>query len=182
MLKNKALLLDRDGVINEDYGYVSTIDRFHFIEGIFDLCKLALDKGYMIIVLTNQSGIARGYYNLENFQRLNEWMVAQFDKQSIPIRHVYFCPHHPEGLQPAFTKECECRKPRAGLFYQAAADYNLDLSQSIAIGDKERDMKAAQTAGVGARILISTSPHCEAAQYIVQSHSEILKILSHVSK
>ncbi|MBW8308201.1 MAG: D-glycero-beta-D-manno-heptose 1,7-bisphosphate 7-phosphatase [Candidatus Paracaedibacteraceae bacterium] len=178
MLQNKALILDRDGVINKDYGYVSTIEQFHFIDGIFDLCQAALAKGYIIIIITNQSGIARGYYTLEDFERLNEWMVAQFDKQSIPIRHVYFCPHHPDSLQPAFAKECECRKPKAGVFYQAAADYNLDLSQSIAIGDKERDMKAAQTAGVGTRILIASAPHCAAAQYVVQSHAEIMVLLN----
>jgi D-glycero-D-manno-heptose 1,7-bisphosphate phosphatase len=173
---NKALILDRDGVISHDYGYVSVSEQFHFIDGIFDLCQLALLKGYLIIVITNQSGIARGYYSLRDFERLNEWMITQFKAHSIPISHIYFCPHHPDSKLPEFNKRCDCRKPKAGLFIQAAMDYNLDLAQSIAIGDKERDMVAAEIAGVGTRILFSSQP-CEAAQYVVQSHREIIDLL-----
>ncbi|AIK97272.1 D-glycero-beta-D-manno-heptose 1,7-bisphosphate 7-phosphatase [Candidatus Odyssella acanthamoebae] len=176
MSQNKALILDRDGVINHDYGYVSAPEQFHFIDGIFDLCQVALARGYLIIVITNQSGIARGYYSIEDFERLNEWMIAQFEIHSIPISHVHFCPHHPDSNLPEFAKSCDCRKPKAGLFHQAATDYNLDLTQSIAVGDKVRDMVAAQTAGVGTRILLSSLP-CDAAQYMVQSHTEIIDLL-----
>jgi D-glycero-D-manno-heptose 1,7-bisphosphate phosphatase len=141
LVKNKALFLDRDGVINIDKGYVHKIEDFEFIEGIFDLCKSYQDKGYLIIVITNQAGIARGYYTEEDFLKLSEWMKKEFAKKNVIITDIFYCPHHPD-----FTGECECRKPKPGMILEAAKKYNIDLSKSILIGDKITDIEAGKRA------------------------------------
>jgi D-glycero-D-manno-heptose 1,7-bisphosphate phosphatase len=143
LVKNKALFLDRDGVINIDKGYVHKIEDFEFIEGIFDLCKSYQDKGYLIIVITNQAGIARGYYTEEDFLKLSEWMKKEFAKRNVIITDIFYCPHHPD-----FTGECECRKPKPGMILKAAKKYNIDLSESILIGDKITDIEAGKRAGI----------------------------------
>lgn len=147
-LKVKALFLDRDGVINVDHDYVHRSDQFDFIEGIFDLCRRFGDAGYKIIVVTNQSGIARGKYSEEDFEILTSWMCEAFLKEGVEITHVYHCPHHPE-----ITGECDCRKPLPGMLLAAQAAYHIDMPSSVMIGDKERDIKAAQAAHVGRTIL-----------------------------
>lgn len=177
MLDKKALFLDRDGVINRDDGYVSTPGKFHFIDGIFDLCRHAQSKNYLVIVVTNQSGIARGFYSVDDFHTLNNWMLDQFKIRAINISHVYYCPHHPEGCVPEFTQACNCRKPNPGLFTNAAADYHINLSQSVAVGDKERDLRAAYTAGVGTRILLTTGQICPIAHHHVTSPTDIMKLI-----
>jgi len=140
---NKALFIDRDGVINVDKVHVSRKEDFEFKSGIFDLCRSYLDKGYHIIVITNQAGIAKGLYSETDFLRLTSWMVKQFDKQGIKISKVYHCPHHPD-----FTGLCECRKPNPGMILQAKKDFDLDIEQCILIGDKESDLEAGRRAGI----------------------------------
>ena len=100
----KALFLDRDGVININHGYVSKKEDFDFIDGIFELCRKARKKGYAIIIVTNQSGIARGYYSEDEFKRLTRWVEHQFWKQGIQILHTFHCPHHPD-----YSFSCCCR-------------------------------------------------------------------------
>jgi len=140
---NKALFLDRDGVINVEKDYLYKIEDFEFINGIFNLCKYYTDLGYIIVVVTNQSGIAREYYSKEDFSRLTVWMKEVFSKNSIAIKDVYYCPHHP-----AISGECSCRKPKPGMLLDAAEKHNIDLSNSIIIGDKERDIEAGLNAGL----------------------------------
>ncbi|XQW86976.1 D-glycero-beta-D-manno-heptose 1,7-bisphosphate 7-phosphatase [Thalassotalea piscium] len=153
---NKALFLDRDGIINVDHGYVYQSENFEFVEDIFSFCQLAQDKGYLLIVITNQSGIGRGKYTVEQFQELTEWMKEQFKSNKVNINAVYFCPHHPMKGQGEYLKECDCRKPNPGMIIQAAAEHNVDLKQSIFIGDKVSDMKAAEAAGIDKRILVAS--------------------------
>lgn len=140
--KNKALFLDRDGIINEDYGYVHKIEDFKFTDFIFDLCKKYQDQGYMIIVVTNQAGIAKGFYSEEDSIKLNHYMVNEFKKKGIIISKTYYCPHRDED-------SCNCRKPKPGMFLQAIKEYNIDPIVSIAIGDKMSDLEAANKAGIG---------------------------------
>lgn len=142
---NKALFLDRDGTINIDYGYVYQIENFDFINGIFELCQKAQEKGYLIIIITNQSGIARGYYTDEDFHNLNRFMVNEFAKKDIKITDVFYCP----------DLEGNRRKPNCGMFIEAKEKYNLDMKTSISLGDKERDVKAAKKAGVGKNFLFN---------------------------
>ena len=139
----KALFLDRDGVINVEKEYLYKIEDFEFIDGIFELCHYFSKLGYKIIVVTNQSGIARGYYTTENFDTLSRWMSNEFYKRDILIDAIYYCPHHPE-----ITGECSCRKPKPGMLLDAQKDFNIDLKNSIIIGDKERDIEAGLNAGL----------------------------------
>ncbi|MGZ3756172.1 MAG: D-glycero-beta-D-manno-heptose 1,7-bisphosphate 7-phosphatase [Mucilaginibacter sp.] len=145
----KAIFLDRDGVINIEKNYVYRISDFEFIAGIFDLCRKYQKEGYLIVVITNQAGIARGYYTEADFFELTDWMLAEFTKQGISISKVYFCPHHPD-----FTGECDCRKPNPGMILQAAKEFNIDLSASVLIGDKDSDLQAGKNAGIGTLIKI----------------------------
>ena len=139
----KALFLDRDGVINVEKDYLYRVEDFEFIDGIFDLISYYQKLDYKIFVVTNQSGIARGYYSENDFKHLTEWMISEFLKYDIKIEQVYFCPHHPD-----ISGECSCRKPKPGMILEAAKIYNIDLEHSIMIGDKERDIEA----GLNARI------------------------------
>jgi len=147
MLK-KALFLDRDGVINHDAGYTSKVDDFHFIEGIFELCRKAKQLGYLIIVVTNQAGIGRGYYSEQEFLLLTEWMRRRFIAEGAPITDVYFCPYHIEYGIGRYRQDSFDRKPNPGMLLKAAEEYNIDLLHSIMIGDKESDLAAATSAGV----------------------------------
>ena len=142
---NKALFLDRDGTINVDYGYVYQIEKFEFINGIFELCQKAQEKGYLIIVITNQSGIARNYYKDEDFHILNKFMIDEFAGKGIKITDVFYCP----------DLDGERRKPNCGMFIEAKEKYNLDMKTSISLGDKERDIEAAKKAGVGKNFLFN---------------------------
>ncbi|WP_321778888.1 D-glycero-beta-D-manno-heptose 1,7-bisphosphate 7-phosphatase [Sulfurimonas sp.] len=140
---NKALFLDRDGVINIEKDYLYKIEDFEFICGIFELCKYYQNLGYIIIVVTNQSGIAREYYDKNDFNRLTSWMIDEFLKKDIKIKKVYYCPHHPN-----ISGTCDCRKPKSGMLIEAKNDFDIDLKNSILIGDKERDIEAGLNAGL----------------------------------
>lgn len=153
---NKALFLDRDGIINVDHGYVHKPEDFEFVEGIFELCRIALSKDYKIFVITNQAGIARGYYDIPTFELLSQWMTEQFTTHGIEITKVYYCPHHPTTGVNQFVKSCRCRKPEPGLILQAQKEFAIDLKASIFIGDKLSDMQAAKNAGVESRILVNS--------------------------
>ena len=139
----KALFLDRDGVINVEKEYLYKIDDFEFIDGIFELCSYYQNLGYLIIVVTNQSGISRGYYSQEDFNILTKWMIQEFSKKNIKINKVYFCPHHPD-----ISGECSCRKPKNGMLLEAQKDFSIDLRNSLLVGDKERDIEAGLNAGL----------------------------------
>lgn len=150
---NKALFLDRDGVINLEKNYVHKIEDFEFIDGIFELTKYFQDKGYLIIVITNQAGIGRGYYTEEDFHKLNDWMIDQFKQRGILITEVYYCPFHPTHGIGKYKKDSFDRKPNPGMILNATRKYNINLSESILIGDKESDIEAGKSAGVGMNIL-----------------------------
>lgn len=155
--RNKALFLDRDGIVNQDKGYVSTHQDFVFTPGIFALCTRAQDLGFHIIIVTNQSGIGRGYYTEADFQSLNTWMLARFKQQGIYITAVYHCPHHPTAAQDKYLQACLCRKPEPGMLLTAEKEHHINLSRSILIGDSERDIIAGKRAGVGKNILHQSS-------------------------
>jgi len=148
----KALFLDRDGVINVEKEYLYKKEDFEFIEGIFELCRYYQDLGYLIFVVTNQSGIARKFYTEEEFSKLTQWMLKEFEKEGIHIQKVYHCPHHPE-----ISGECDCRKPKPGMLREAAETFGVDLKNSIMIGDKERDIEAGINAGLRETYLFDES-------------------------
>lgn len=154
--KQPAVFLDRDGVINLDHEYVCQIKDFVFIDDVFDSCLHFNKLGYQIVVITNQSGIARGYYTPEDFQRLNQWMLAQFKEHGVDIKGVYYCPHHLEKGIGQYKIACNCRKPKPGMLLQAVKEHHIELSQSILIGDNLSDIKAGKAAGVGKNFLVQT--------------------------
>lgn len=149
MFKNKALFLDRDGVVNVDYGYVHKKEDFHFIDGIFSLAAAALREGFLIIIVTNQAGIGRGYYTEAQFHELMDWVKDEFRRRGAALHAFYFCPCHPTHGIGSYKKESPFRKPAPGMLLQAASDYNIDLKASLMVGDSLTDMEAGRTAGIG---------------------------------
>jgi D-glycero-D-manno-heptose 1,7-bisphosphate phosphatase len=156
---NVALFLDRDGVINVDKSYVWRIDDFEFLPGIFQLCRAAQTVGLLPIVVTNQAGIGRGYYTEQDFQTLTEWMLAEFRARGIGIGRIYHCPYHPtEGIGD-YRRESPDRKPNPGMIFRAQHDLDLDLSQSVLVGDKDSDIDAGRAAGVGYNLKVVHGVH-----------------------
>lgn len=148
-MKQPALFLDRDGVVNIDTGYTHRQDQFEFIAGIFELVAKATGYGYKTFIVTNQAGIGRGYYTEQEFWILMDWVSQQFSEAGGSIEKVYFCPHHPEHGIGQYHQACTCRKPAPGMLLKAGHDYAIDFSNSIFLGDKKTDMDAGRAAGVG---------------------------------
>lgn len=151
-MANSGLFLDRDGVINHDYGYVHLIKDFKFIDGIFKLVEQAVKKNYKIIVITNQAGIGKGFYTEDTFLELNNWMCGVFSDYGAPISQVYYCPNHPKGIG-KYQKSDFRRKPSPGMLLEAQNDFDLDLSSCVLIGDQKTDIEAGLSAGIGCNIL-----------------------------
>ena len=143
----KTIFLDRDGVVNKEVRYLYKLSDFEFIDGIFDACLYFQKLGYEIVIVTNQSGISRGYYNENDYLKLTEWMLGQFNDNGINILDTFYCPHGPESL-------CECRKPKPGMLIEAKHKYNISMKDSWMIGDSESDIKAANAAGISKTILV----------------------------
>jgi D-glycero-D-manno-heptose 1,7-bisphosphate phosphatase len=154
MTKPPALFLDRDGVINHEVGYLHRAGDVRWVEGIFSLARTASQLGYKLVVVTNQAGIARGYYRLDDFHALMDWMRAEFVRQGAALEGVYFCPYHPEGSVAEFRREHQDRKPGPGMLLRAAADLGLDLARSVMVGDRCSDVAAANAAGLRQAFLL----------------------------
>lgn len=153
-MTRRCIFLDRDGVINKDTGYVWEWKNFEFFSGAIDALKYLSDAGYLLTIITNQSGIARGYYSLEDYNILTEKMLHSLQTAGIKVLGVYYCPHHPAGSVKKFSVRCNCRKPEPGMIFRAAIDHDLELKSSIFVGDKLTDMRAAFLAGIERRILV----------------------------
>ena len=153
--KNKALFLDRDGVINEDYGYVYQVQKFHLIENIKILIKEANLSGYKIIIITNQAGIGKNLYTNNDFKKLTKYMKDLFIKDGCYVDAVYHCPYHPTQGIGRYLKNSYDRKPNPGMLLKAQKDFNLDMSKSILIGDKISDIEAGNNAFINNNILFS---------------------------
>jgi D,D-heptose 1,7-bisphosphate phosphatase len=143
---NKAVFLDRDGVIIEDNArYISDCYNIKFLPKVVDAIKLL--KDYLIIVVTNQAGVAKGYLTKKQVQKINISIQNTLAKKGALIDAFYYCPHHPEGIIKKYTKKCNCRKPKDGMLQEAALDWNIDLSESFLVGDKISDVQAGNEAG-----------------------------------
>jgi D-glycero-D-manno-heptose 1,7-bisphosphate phosphatase len=150
-----ALFLDRDGVINVDHGYVHRQDQFDFIPGIFELARFWTNEiGWPIVVVSNQAGIGRGYFDETTYADLTHWMCERFAAEGGAIARVYHCPYHPTHGLGEYRRAHPWRKPSPGMILQAAADLSLDLARSAMVGDQVSDMEAAAAAGVPLRILV----------------------------
>lgn len=150
METRNVLFLDRDGVINVDVGYLSDPAQLEFIPGSIEAMKEAQTRGYDIIVVTNQSGVARGYYTEEDVQALHAEMSRRLDAEGVHILAYYYCPHHPEGTVEAYKKACDCRKPNPGMLTKAIEEWHVDIDGSFLVGDKPSDVEAAESIGMRA--------------------------------
>lgn len=148
----RAFFLDRDGVINVDHGYVHTPEKTVWVSGIFELVCDAVAHGYLPIVVTNQAGIARGYYGEQEFLCYTAWVHEQFRAHGASLAATFYCPHHPQFGE---KQICFCRKPEPGMLFAARDLFMLDMSHSVLLGDKVGDLQAAEAAGVGQRMLVS---------------------------
>ena len=173
-MQKKAIFLDRDGVINKEKNYLYKKEDFEFIDGVFEACRYFQEIGYQLVVVTNQSGISRGYYQEEDFHKITKWMLEQFESQNIKILDVFFCPHGPEST-------CNCRKPKPGMLLEAKEKHKIDMKNSWMIGDKEADVGAANAAGIKNTILVKTGHDIDEtnsnAKFILKSIKNTLDII-----
>ena len=171
----KTIFLDRDGVINKEKNYLHKKEDFEFIDGVFDACLYLSNLNYEIIIITNQSGISRGYYTESDFRKINDWMIKQFSLKKINILDTFYCPHSPED-------NCECRKPLPGMLLQAQKKYGVDMNNSWLIGDKEDDISAANSSGIFNTILVRSGHKINEskskAKYFLESMHESINIIS----
>jgi len=170
----KTIFLDRDGVINKEVNYLFKILDFEFIDGIFDACHHFQKLGYKIIIVTNQSGISRGFYSKSDYQLLTKWMLNQFENNGIQILDVFYCPHDPKS-------NCKCRKPKPGMLMKAKNKYNTDMNNSWMIGDKEDDIQAAVYAGIKNTVLVRSGHNVDEsnskAMFFLDSIKDIKRII-----
>lgn len=156
---NRALFLDRDGVVNREVGYLWKAEQIEFMPGIFELCRTAQQRGYKLIVLTNQSGIARQLYSETDFHTLMGCMIAEFTRQHVRLDGYYYCPHHPDHGVGKYRLDCAARKPQPGMLLSAARDHGVDAAQSVLIGDRCSDIGAGTAAHIGKVLLFQgTAP------------------------
>ena len=171
----KTIFIDRDGVINKEINYLYKIDDFEFIDGIIDACLYLQSLSYKIIIITNQSGISRGYYTLNDYQKVTQWMLDQFKYKSINILDIFHCPHGPDST-------CDCRKPKPGMFLKAKTKHNIDMEKSWMIGDKEIDTIAANSAGIDNTILVRSGHRIDEsnsnAKIILDSILQVKQIIT----
>ncbi|MCE0558092.1 D-glycero-beta-D-manno-heptose 1,7-bisphosphate 7-phosphatase [Motilimonas sp. E26] len=151
-----AVFIDRDGVLNVDHGYVYEVDDFEFVEGAIEACQEIKQKGYLLVLVTNQSGIGRGYYSEDDFMNLTEWMDWSLADRDVDLDGIYYCPHHPEATVEEYKQVCECRKPAPGMLLTATKELGIDLANSYFVGDKTADIQAGIAAGVGTNVLVET--------------------------
>ena len=156
MKKNTAVFLDRDGTINEEVGYLDSLDKFKVIPSAYEAIRLINESGMKVVVISNQAGVARGFFTEDFVKITHEHLETALRKKGAYIDNFYYCPHHPtEGIKP-YRKDCNCRKPAPGMLLRAAKDLNIDLTKSYLVGDRFRDMEAAKKAGVKRVVLAST--------------------------
>lgn len=170
----KAVFLDRDGVINIEKEYLYKIEEFEFIDGVFESAIYLQKLGYKLFIITNQSGIARGYYSLDEFNKLSTWMMDEFSKKGVKIEKLYFCPHGPDD-------NCSCRKPKTGMIDDALKEFDIDLAQSILIGDKISDIECAKNAKIGLSVIVKSGHIFDEkevnADFIIDSIKDIPNII-----
>ena len=170
----KTIFLDRDGVINKDVGYLHKIDEFEFIDGVFEACLFFQKLDFEVIIISNQSGISRGFYPLADYKALTKWMLHQFKIEKISILDTFYCPHKPDA-------KCNCRKPMPGMLNKAREKFNIDMRKSWMIGDKETDIKAANLAGIKNTILVRSGHLIDEtnsnARFVIDSIKESRQII-----
>jgi len=174
-MSGRALFLDRDGVVNAEVGYLHRPEEVRFVEGIFSLCRAAAGLGYRLIVVTNQAGIARGYYTEADFDALMEFMRGALRAEGVELDAVYYCPFHPEHGVGRYKQEHEDRKPGTGMLRRGAREFGVELSESVLVGDRCSDVAAANAAGLRQAFLIggTEAAKCDGEYVGVESLAEV---------
>ncbi len=147
-MKRPAIFLDRDGTINEQMGYINHLSRFHILPGVAEAIGLLNKNNYLVIVVSNQSGLARGYFSLELLEHIHIYMKDTLKKSGAEIDAIFYCPHYPRGKIKEYAIECDCRKPKTGLIKQAMERFDIDLEKSYMIGDHFTDLEFASNSGL----------------------------------
>ena len=145
---NKAIFFDRDGTLNVDLDYLCDFEKFQWIDGAVEAIKFLNDNNYLVIVVTNQSGVARGFFTEDDVKSFHKQMNEELKKFDAHIDEFYYCPHHPQGVIAKYKIDCECRKPKSKMIEDACKKFNIDKSKSLMIGDKVRDVECGENAGV----------------------------------
>ena len=174
-MRKRALFLDRDGVVNEEVGYLYRTEEMRFVDGIFSLCRTAAGLGYRLIVVTNQAGIARGYYSEADFEALMEFMRGELRTEGVELDAVYYCPFHPEHGVGRYRQEHEDRKPGTGMLRRGAREFGVELSESVLVGDRCSDVGAANAAGLLQAFLMrgTEAARCGGDYVSVESLAEV---------
>jgi len=176
-MRLKVFFLDRDGIINKDIGYLHDIDKFEFVDGIVEVLQEIQKKGFKLIIVTNQSGIGRGYYSLAKYQLFNDLLIKKLKSVGINILDVFYCPHTPEDL-------CECRKPKPGLINMASSKYQIDKTKSWMLGDKISDIESANNASIYKTILFTNETLSKTSlfkpKYTFNSMVDILNLVKFI--
>ena len=144
----KTIFLDRDGTINRESGYINHFSMFEFIPGAIDALKLFKKNGWQTVLITNQAGVARGYFTEEFLQNVHQQMQELLKKENAELDAIYYCPHHPDVGEFPFKKNCKCRKPKTGLIDQAVKDLKIEISESYMVGDKYNDVRLGKKLGL----------------------------------
>ena len=165
-MKKPAVFLDRDGTINEQMGYINHLSRFVLIKGVSKAIKILNENGFLAIVLTNQSGVARGYFPIDLVYQINEYLSEELEKENARIDGVFFCPHYPKGSLLEYCFECDCRKPRTGLIRQACSAFDIDMKRSYMVGDRHTDIEFAHHCGMEG-VLVKTGYGVGEVEYIL---------------
>lgn len=177
-MKKKAVFLDRDGTINIDKGFLYRKEDVEFIDGVIDFIRLLNNDGIIVVVVTNQSGVARGYYSEDDVQKLHTYINNELHKVNAHIDRFYYCPHHPEAPVHQYRIDCACRKPKPGMIHQAMEDLNIDPRSSFMIGDMARDICAGKKAGLTSILIcedegaVDMTSHDEEPDLVVKSLHE----------
>ena len=181
MNKNKVAFLDRDGVINEDFGYVHLWQNFEFCDGVIDGMINLINLDFKLIIITNQSGIDRGLFSEYQYLKMTNLMLNHLKKFGVEITDIFYCPHHPNFSNKYFSN-CNCRKPKPGLFIQAIKKYNVNINESISIGDSKRDLIASKRAGIKKRYLISNKEYLIKNDYATDTFKSLLECSKFLQK
>ena len=176
--KVPAVFLDRDGTLNVDHGYVHEIDNFQFIDGAIEALQELKKMGFALVLITNQSGIARGMFSEDQFMQLTEWMDWSLADRDVDLDGIYFCPHLPDAPVEAYRQACDCRKPHPGMLLSAQKHLDIDMAASYMVGDKTEDVLAGKAAGVGTNVLVRsgktvTAEGEAAADWVLNSIAEL---------
>ena len=165
-MKRPAVFLDRDGTINEQMGYINHLSRFNLLPGVCDAVRLLNENGFLTVIISNQSGVARGYFPINLVYQVHDLMKTILKEKEAIIDGIFFCPHHPKGVVPEYTCKCGCRKPKMGLIDRACNTFDIDMSNSYMIGDRHLDIELAQRCDLKS-VLVKTGYGLGETDYIL---------------